>query len=148
MRHTKLKYSQVLTKSIDWHWLFSQYINPVATSKRKIKFKQDKSVTQQELASTEINTDQLTTLDEPLEIELEKGAKNNQKPNTDDIDNDTSAESELTTTTEDLPNSETQLITALDQLVMMKKQGYLDENEFNMAKTRILNELANAPHTD
>ena len=148
MRHTKLKYSQVLTKSIDWHWLFSQYINPVATSKRKIKFKQDKSVTQQELASTEINTDQLTTLDEPLEIELEKGAKNNQKPNTDDIDNDTSAESELTTTTEDLPNSETQLITALDQLVMMKKQGYLDENEFNIAKTRILNELANAPHTD
>ena len=26
---------------------------------------------------------------------------------------------------------------------MMKKQGYLDESEFNMAKTKILKDLAN-----
>ena len=84
------------------------------------------------------------TLENDIEILPEKPPKLGTKTS----DKNIPAENESQTAPEDLPQLETKLVPALDQLVMMKKQGYLDENEFNIAKTRILNELANAPHTD
>ena len=56
---------------------------------------------------------------------------------------DTFAQDSSHSINDDTIDVDTRLVAALDKLVMMKKQGYLDESEFNMAKTKILKDLAN-----
>ncbi len=130
MRHTKLKYSKVINKIIDWHWLFSQVVNRENTEKRKIRVKH----------TTEKNsTVQHSTVKQASKV----NTHNHQ--HVDDGNNETKTSTKIV-----LPepinsltsaNQDNELVSALDKLVEMKKQGYLSENEFNTAKAKILKNL-------
>lgn len=141
MRHTKLKYSKVIDNVIDWQWLFAQYINPGKTTKRAIKVKlpREKPATDVVIQSTfaqklraEIFDDDSTPAKHSLNISLDNTAKDGLVVNTNSQNSETNAS-----------NIDTKLVSALDKLVIMKKQGYLNESEFTIAKTKILKNLAN-----
>ena len=138
IRHTKLKYQQVINKVIDWQWLFAQYINPEVTTKRKIKVK----LKQEETATSALVS---TTSSEQL---CEKTLEDNSTEIVQEIEkidsyHATSVQRNPQGRDDDAADLDTKLVTALDKLVLMKKQGYLDESEFNIAKTKILKTLAN-----
>lgn len=142
IRHTKLKYQQVINKVIDWQWLFAQYINPIATTKRKIKvkFKQEAPETievipapSSDQSSNDILEDNSTQISQVLDMPSNNHASNGTPAQNNELNND-----------EDSADLDTKLVSALDKLVMMKKQGYLTDSEFSIAKTKILKDLANA----
>tara|TARA_R110000737_G_scaffold15284_3_gene31807 strand:+ start:3849 stop:5963 length:2115 start_codon:yes stop_codon:yes gene_type:complete len=137
IRHTKLKYQQVINQVIDWHWLFSQYINPNVTIKRKIKVK-----LKREKTATSVLVP--ATVSEPLAGDILED-NSTEITSTTDIDTDkaTSLKNKRQRSDDDSADLDTKLVSALDKLVLMKKQGYLDENEFNIAKTKILRDLTN-----
>ncbi|UUO23538.1 hypothetical protein FGD67_10085 [Colwellia sp. M166] len=138
MRHTKLKYSTVINKVIDWQWLFSQYINPMTTSKRKIKVK-IKPKNQADSSTTAVKKVSPDVCDKTSD-QSTSGTKTS---DTSHSPSDTFAQDSSHSINDDTIDVDTRLVAALDKLVMMKKQGYLDESEFNMAKTKILKDLAN-----
>ena len=128
IRHTKLKYNTVINKVIDWNWLFSSVINAKSTEKRKIRVKQ---TAEKSVLLSNAKTRQAAII-KPLKSEFTDN-------NSDAINTDSSA---ATSNNEDTTNKDTELVAALDKLVEMKKQGYLNESEFNAAKAKILKSLA------
>ncbi len=128
-RHTKLKYNTVINKVIDWNWLFSSVINAESTEKRKIRVKQtvEKPVS---LSNAKIRK---AAIIKPLKSELTDN-------NSDALSAGSSA---AISNNDDTTSKDTELVAALDKLVEMKKQGYLNESEFNAAKAKILKSLAN-----
>ena len=131
IRHTKLKYSKVIDKAIDWQWLFAQHINPCSTSKRKILVKTLKAKPVQRQDSNVVP--QVSTESKPEESLIELEA----------IPDDAL---DKQTVNDEANNShiDAKLVAALDKLVALKKQGYLDENEFDTAKAKILKDLTNS----
>ncbi|MBA6389894.1 hypothetical protein H4J38_03765 [Colwellia sp. BRX10-3] len=137
IRHTKLKYQQVINKVIDWQWFFAQFICPEVTPKRTIIVKPNrkksvvnvvkKSVTEQ-VIHPEILEDNSTQVTQTIDVSLDSSAENNLSANNNLQDNQ---------------DGSANLVSALNKLVMMKKQGYLNENEFNVAKAKILKDLTN-----
>jgi hypothetical protein len=143
MRHTKLKYDKVIDNVIDWQWLFAQHINPDETTKRTIKVKISREKPANSLAipptpaqklHTEILEDDSTQVKHSLVVALDSLAEDEDEF----VMNTNSQNSEAETS-----DIDTKLVFALDKLVMMKKQGYLNEHEFTIAKTKILKNLAN-----
>ena len=139
IRHTKLKYQQIIDKAIDWQWLFAQFINPTATTKRKIKAKPivKETVTSNENKATIVNTP---------DPEVFEDNSTMASPNNDNFieQNSDIVPTEISTTSVDATDAteaNSSLVADLDKLVMMKKQGYLNEAEFNTAKARILKNL-------
>jgi hypothetical protein len=134
IRQTKLKYSKVIDKVIDWHWLFAQYINADNTGKRRVKVKLKTEVTNSAAKKTNSSTILTQKTDNEQQTEITKSPrsknKNIENPKTFETINNIGA------------NQDTELVFALDKLVEMKKQGYLSEEEFNTAKTKILKDLA------
>jgi len=128
IRHTKLKYQQVINKVIDWQWLFAQYINSDVTTKRKIKVKPkpEKAVTHVAIPTTSSEQSR----PDMLEDNSRQITQNLDIPSNSYVNND-----------EDSANLDTKLVSALDKLVTMKKQGYLSEGEFSIAKAKILKDL-------
>lgn len=139
IRHTKLKYQQVIDKAIDWQWLLAQHINPTLTTKRKIKVKPipEKVVSPSEHKSVSVKA---------IEREV---FEDNSTEATQDIDLsinsliDSTHEAPSTTKSSIDATEENTLVADLDKLVMMKKQGYLSETEFNAAKAKVLKHVAN-----
>ena len=140
-RHTKLKYNKVIDNVIDWQWLFAQHVNPDKTFKRKIKVQIPRensanSVAKQSTLAQKLRAkifeDDSTQVKHSLDISLDSSAEDNLVVNTDSQNSEAEAS-----------NIDTKLVLALDKLVMMKKQGYLNEREFTIAKTKILKNLAN-----
>jgi hypothetical protein len=76
--------------------------------------------------------DDSTPAKHSLDISLDSSAEDNLVVNA----NSQNSEAEAS-------NIDTKLVLALDKLVIMKKQGYLNEREFTIAKTKILKNLAN-----
>ena len=139
IRHTKLKYQQVIDKAIDWQWLLAQHINPTLTTKRKIKVKpipekvvspsENKSVSVKAIAR-EVFEDNSTEATQDIDLSI-----NSLIGSTHEAPSTTKSSIDVT--------EENTLVADLDKLVMMKKQGYLSETEFNAAKAKILKHVAN-----
>ncbi|ARD44086.1 hypothetical protein [Colwellia sp. PAMC 21821] len=130
IRHTRLTYQEVTNKAIDWQQFFAQYINQNITVKRKNKVNLPHEI------PSPSETKETSTVPKT-------------QPETHE-DNSTLVTSHSNNT--DLPTNNTQdgysdpdskLVEALDKLIIMKKQGYLSESEYNVAKTNILQELTN-----
>ena len=139
IRHTKLKYQQVIDKAIDWQWLLAQHINPTLTTKRKIKVKpipekvvspsENKSVSVKAI-EREVFEDNSTEVTQDIDLSIDSLIHSTH-------------EAPSTTKSSIDATEENTLVADLDKLVMMKKQGYLSETEFNAAKAKILKHVAN-----
>lgn len=142
IRHTKLKYQQIIDKAIDWQWLFSELKNPTATTKRKIKAKPviKKTTTPNNKATTSS-----TPEPEFFEDNSTMVTQNNNdfiEPSTINIATETSNNAIDDNEASDTSDTNSSLVADLDKLVMMKKQGYLNEVEFNAAKAKILQKFS------
>ena len=137
IRHTKLKYQEIINKAIDWQWLFAQYINPDVTTKRKIKVKLTREIPSPNKIKKTTNGP--TTRPETLEDNSTPVTQSVESSHISNTDNDLLANN----TQDGSADLDTKLVAALDKLVIMKKQGYLSESEFNIAKTKILKDLIN-----
>lgn len=125
IRHTKLRYSEVLNKVIDWNWLFAAYINAKHTSKRKMRVKHE--IIQ---SASPVNTSQQTKPLPEQPISHKETLKTEQQQN------------QYPTSKVDLSaNQDAELVMALEKLVEMKKQGFLNDDEFNIAKAKIISDL-------
>ncbi|MFT4998048.1 MAG: hypothetical protein ACI8RO_001400, partial [Flavobacteriales bacterium] len=143
-RHTKIKYNKVIDNVIDWQWLFAQHINPDKITKGIIKVK----IPFEKLANSvvipsnpvqklraDIFEDDSTQAKHSLDISIDSPAEDAE----DDLVVNTNAQNNKA----EVSNNDTKLVFAIEKLVMMKKQGYLNEHEFTIAKTKILKNLAN-----
>lgn len=138
IRHTKLKYQQTIDKAIDWQWLFSQFINPAGTTKRELKIK---STPKKVTLPSENNT--ITAKTNNHEIFEDNSTMVKQSNNNTTENNKGNTSSVASTDSAKATGKNNSLVADLDKLVMMKKQGHLNETEFNAAKAKILQDLAN-----
>jgi hypothetical protein len=115
-RLTKEKYLDTLETIIDWNWFIASQLNPEATEIRKAKVPVAKSVVQ-------------NIPSKPQENSVIKQEQEIVKPNS---LKKTSAE------LHDIAEHDSELINALDKLVNLKQQGFLTDEEFSLAKAKIL----------
>jgi hypothetical protein len=130
IRMTKIKYSKVIENVIDWHWLFAQRINASVTKKRKMKVSVANigDSTKSKSAHPPM-TKSVTPSHSPKEFSATSQQDSHKNPG----DKSVIANA----------NVDTELVDALDKLAELRKQGYLDEQEFNTAKAKILKDLLN-----
>ncbi|NQZ22455.1 MAG: SHOCT domain-containing protein [Colwellia sp.] len=115
-RFTKTNFFDILEKMIDWNWIIAKQLNPQATEKRKIVVLTSQPATKTVSLIAKKNP---STKPEPV-IELK---------------------AERTHTNSELHNiavHDTELINSLDKLANLKQQGFLTEEEFSLAKAKIL----------
>jgi cbb3-type cytochrome oxidase subunit 3 len=117
-RFTKAKYFNVLESIIDWNWFIAKKLNPQATEKRKIK----------------IAIDIQPAVKVPTALNKKKPADNTINTH---IKDTTKLASEL----HNIAIHDTELINALDKLANLKQKGFLTENEFSLAKAKILADI-------
>lgn len=120
-RLTKEKYHTVIEQVIDWQWYVSSKINTKYTPNRVIQTKSP-----------------VTT---KTVIAPSKAIKTTTQNLTNDIPHKTTIKN--ASTKGSTGKVDTQLIDALNKLVLLKEQGYLNEDEFNLAKANLLEGLTN-----
>ncbi|MFT5295134.1 MAG: hypothetical protein ACI9YH_001144 [Colwellia sp.] len=118
-RLTKAKYFDTLETAIDWSWFIANQLNPTDTSIRTVKE---------------------TVMNKPRE-------KVHSKPKISPVDVNESEKKEtkiIKQTQEELHDiavHDSELINALDKLVNLKQQGFLTDEEFSLAKAKILSDM-------
>jgi hypothetical protein len=115
-RLTKAKYLNVLESIIDWSWLVAAQLNPHAMGKREIKV----TPAVQVVKSTKSAPPIVNELPEEKTTEIPQQVK-------DELHN--------------IAIHDSQLISSLDKLVNLKQQGFLNEEEFSLAKAKILSDI-------
>ncbi|NQZ87285.1 MAG: SHOCT domain-containing protein [Colwellia sp.] len=113
-RLTKVKYTDTLEAVIDWSWFIASQLNPEETGSRKIK----KAV---------VNKSIIKTPKKPITnpVIAQEPTKTKQ------------TQEEL----RDIAVHDSELINALDKLVNLKQQGFLTDEEFSLAKAKILSDM-------
>jgi hypothetical protein len=118
-RLTKAKYFDTLETAIDWSWFIANQLNPTDTSIRTVKE---------------------TVINKPKE---EAHIKPKISPV--DIKELETKETEIIKQTQeelhDIAVHDSELINALDKLVNLKQQGFLTDEEFSLAKAKILSDM-------
>lgn len=133
VRHTKLKYSKTLEKIIDWNWHFASLINPEASEQRVIEPKTP-SLDAMSRATQNPPTQQVIKNDATKVVNKEAHS-------------DVQPEQPISDKKEQIePSENTEFIAALDKLVTMKKEGFLDEAEFNATKAKLLQSIVSKTH--
>jgi len=134
-RLTKDKYHSVIEQLVDWHWYLSSKINPNETPKRVIKVPLPAKAA---VAPVAPKPAPATKPNEPVikpKIEVETAVEVKTTPA---VKNKPTTEASTNTPTEKV---DTVLIDALNKLVTLKEQGHLTEEEFNLAKSNLLDNL-------
>jgi hypothetical protein len=119
-RLTKAKYFDTLETIIDWSWFIASQLNPEATATRPIKAPVDKRPIKK-VQNNKPKTKPVIN----QEIEVLKANKQ---------------------TTEELHNisiHDSELINSLDKLADLKQKGFLTDEEFSLAKAKILSDMTN-----
>jgi hypothetical protein len=115
-RFTKVKFFDILEKMIDWNWFIAKVLNPQATEERKVEVLTTKPPTK---VAPKVMKKQIFTEPEP-EIKLKQDT--------------TKRNSEL----HNIAVHDSEMINSLDKLADLKQKGFLTEEEFSLAKAKIL----------
>jgi hypothetical protein len=118
-RLTKAKYFDTLESLNDWSWFIAQQLNPQATDKRKIKV----TASEPHIIKTPIKI-RTPQVDIKASKEIEEVTPDKSKKELHDI-----------------AMHDSQLINALDKLVDLKQKGFLTDEEFSLAKAKILSDI-------
>jgi hypothetical protein len=122
-RLTKEKYLDALENIIDWNWFIANKLNPEATENREIK---------------------VPVVHAPIKKSRSKVPKKAKKNEDADQNPEIVATNTIEQTKEELHNiamNDSELINALDKLVNLKQQGFLTDEEFSLAKAKILSDM-------
>jgi len=118
-RLTKAKYFETLESLIDWNWFIAQQLNPQATDERKANIVVP-------IKSVNLHQKQKETPKVVHEKSVKKDSEQ-EGPTTEELHNIAIHDSEL--------------INALDKLADLKQKGFLTEEEFSLAKSKILSDI-------
>jgi hypothetical protein len=118
-RLTKAKYFDTLETAIDWSWFIATQLNPADTSIRTMK-------------ETVINKTR-----EKVHTKSKVSPVNVQKTETKEPEIIKQTQEEL----HDIAVHDSELINALDKLVNLKQKGFLTDEEFSLAKAKILSDM-------
>jgi hypothetical protein len=118
-RLTKAKYFDTLETAIDWNWFIATQLNPADTSIRTMK-------------ETVINKTR-----EKVHTKSKVSPVNVQKTETKEPEIIKQTQEEL----HDIAVHDSELINALDKLVNLKQKGFLTDEEFSLAKAKILSDM-------
>lgn len=118
-RLTKAKYFDTLETAIDWNWFIATQLNPADTSIRTMK-------------ETVINKTR-----EKVHTKSKVSPVNVQKTETKEPEIIKQTQEEL----HDIAVHDSELINALDKLVNLKEKGFLTDEEFSLAKAKILSDM-------
>ena len=118
-RLTKAKYIDTLEAVIDWSWFIASQLNPEETGSRKIK----EAVVNKSI----IKTPKKPITNSVIAQEPEKQEPTKTKPTQEEL--------------HDIAVHDSELINALDKLVNLKQQGFLTDEEFSLAKAKILSDM-------
>lgn len=145
-RVTRKKYTDVIEDIIDWCWLLSEACNSEDTEKRKPKpviparsstkiVKEIKTTHAQQPTNDTENFKEAPKSDNEVttDSEIDKVKENVAVEAMKSTNNDSNSNQQI--------QLDTEIITALDKLVKLKQQGYLSDEEFNLAKTKLLKDL-------
>ncbi|TWX51056.1 SHOCT domain-containing protein [Colwellia hornerae] len=118
-RLTKTKYFDTLESLIDWSWFIAKQLNPDATATRPIQVTVVKSAIKKVTKKAKNKPDaiEIPVIEEPL-------------PN-----------KQTAAALHDIVVHDSELINALDKLVDLKQQGFLTDEEFSLAKAKILSDM-------
>lgn len=118
-RLTKAKYFDILESLIDWNWFIASQLNPQATTARPLKVTVVKSAIKKVFKKANAEP---KSIDAP-EIENPLPSK------------------QTAPVLHDIVAHDSELISALDKLVDLKQQGFLTDEEFSLAKAKILSDM-------
>jgi hypothetical protein len=123
-RLTKAKYFDTLETAIDWSWFIANQLNPADTGIRAVKetvINKPRAKVHTKPKVSPVNAPKSESKTEPKEPEIIK-----------------KTQEEL----HDIAVHDSELINALDKLVNLKQQGFLTDEEFSLAKAKILSDMA------
>jgi len=118
-RLTKVKYTDTLEAVIDWSWFIASQLNLEETGSRKIK----KAVVNKSI----IKTPKKPITKPVIAQEPEKQEQTKRKQTQEEL--------------HDIAVHDSELINTLDKLVNLKQQGFLTDEEFSLAKAKILSDM-------
>jgi hypothetical protein len=118
-RLTKAKYFDTLESLIDWNWFIATQLNPEATTPRPLKVTIAKSAIKKvfKKKKAEPKSIDASVIKEPLPSK------------------------QTAAVLHDIVVHDSELISALDKLVDLKQQGFLTDEEFSLAKAKILSDM-------
>jgi len=116
-RFTKVKFFDILEKVIDWNWFIAKELNPQATEERQVE---------------------ILTTPPPAKVIVPKVAKKKAPASPEPEIELTSETTKTSSELHDIAVHDTELINSLDKLANLKQQGFLTEEEFSLAKAKIL----------
>jgi len=118
-RFTRTAFFDILDNLVDWCWFIAKNLNPKSTEKRKIKV----LVAQPSTKVPSIAQNKITPKASELDTKADK-----------EITEKAEKDSEL----HNIAVHDTELINSLDKLANLKQKGFLSEEEFSLAKAKIL----------
>ncbi|WP_440877181.1 hypothetical protein [Thalassotalea sp. PLHSN55] len=121
-RLTKIKYEKALEQCIDWCWFIAEHLNTENTAKRIVAKATVKKV--QKKVTTKATS---KPAPKPAPIKKNVGAPTNTDKNSQQIHSNS--------------GTDTAIVDALDKLVNLKQQGFINEREFELAKAKLLQDL-------
>lgn len=118
-RLTKAKYFDILESLIDWSWFIASQLNPEATTVRPLKVTIVKSAIKKvfKKKKAEPKSIDASVIKEPLPSK------------------------QTAAVLHDIVVHDSELISSLDKLVDLKQQGFLTDEEFSLAKAKILSDM-------
>lgn len=144
-RLTKAKFGKITDEIKEWCWFISKQMSPEKTGKRIVKIVQPqpqqivakpKNKANPEVAADALDTEPASEKSsKPIAVEKPETAQN--------VNTSENPKVNLNKAISSINSSDmdTQLIEALDKLANLKAQGYLTDDEFIRAKTKILADL-------
>lgn len=139
-RLTKEKYNNVIENLIDWSWYYSGQVNkaqtPVRPQTRDIYSSLPKNKTHGQAAIKQSETSNV----EPVRAPQQKNSPAPPKSYT--STKQQPSKSSTSSANNNEANSETKIIDGLDKLVTMKEQGYITQQEFDIAKRDMLSKIS------
>jgi len=120
-RFTKAKFFDILENILDWSWFIAKQLNPQATEKRKIKVLSTSPSAK--VVSQAQHNNHITSQEQKLEAKLKR---------------ERAAKAEINNELHNIAVHDSELINSLDKLANLKQKGFLSDEEFSLAKAKIL----------
>ena len=120
-RFTKAKFFDILENILDWNWFIAKQLNPQATEKRKIKVLATSPSAK--VISQAQHKDQIANQEKELEAKLKQ---------------ERADKAEINNELHNIAVHDSELINSLDKLANLKQKGFLSDEEFSLAKAKIL----------
>lgn len=144
-RLTKIKYQVALEQCFDWCWFIANYLNPEHSVRQKVNTQPVAKAQDKPRATLSTNPSSRCSKSKVAALNCTDKSKDENETLAQSADEKKAFEhkkdNENSRNISDNVHSDTAIIDALDKLVKLKQQGFIDEQEFDLAKAKLLHNL-------